>query len=168
MSRPINSGAYCSWLTDKGSLTFRLQQRYVRFGVRRLRSGLGKPIADECALMKLPIQNRAFTRNVLLMGGSQAVVFAHSVLPLNSLRGVWSDLGSLGNKPLGATLFANRKVQRTPLEYKKLSKNNALYRAAVENLNVNPSFLWARRSVFRLNSTNILVTEVFLPAILEK
>ena len=93
-------------------------------------------------------------------------MFAHSVLPRGSLRGAWNGLGRLGNKPLGATLFANPKVKRTPLSYKKLTPNHALYQHAIQYLTQKPSYLWARRSIFSLNCANIMVTEVFLPQLL--
>jgi chorismate--pyruvate lyase len=88
------------------------------------------------------------------------------VLPRASLRGAWNGLGRLGNKPLGATLFANPKVKRTPLSYKKLTSNHALYQHAVQHLTDKPSYLWARRSIFSLSCANIMVTEVFLPQLL--
>jgi len=102
----------------------------------------------------------------LLYGGQRPVVFAHSILPRKSLRGVWHGLGKLGNKPLGATLFANPRVKRTTLSYKKLSPNHTLYHHAVKYLTTKPASLWARRSVFSLNCATIMVTEVFLPNIL--
>ena len=89
-----------------------------------------------------------------------------SVLPRASLSGAWQDLGKLGNKPLGTALFANPKIKRTPLEYKKLSRNHTLYQRATQHLINKPSYLWARRSVFSLNCATILVTEVFLPQLL--
>jgi len=88
-------------------------------------------------------------------------VFAHSVLPHKSLRGRWLALSRLGNKPLGATLFANPRVKRTALSYKKLSRHHALYKHAAKGLNDKPPYLWARRSVFSLNCANIMLTEVF-------
>jgi chorismate--pyruvate lyase len=95
------------------------------------------------------------------------VVFAHSVLPRSSLRGAWHNLGRLGAKPLGAVLFANPEVTRTPLAFRKLLPHHALYTRAVEHLAERPACLWARRSVFMLNNAPILVTEVFLPGVLE-
>ena len=94
-----------------------------------------KPIQDEAVLLHQASYKTALIREVLLMGDHQPVVFAHSVLPRVSLRGAWNGLGRLGNKPLGATLFANPKVKRTPLSYKKLTPNHALYQHAVKHLN---------------------------------
>lgn len=107
-------------------------------------------------------------REVHLLGNGQPVVFAHSVLPRHHLRGAWLGLRVLGNKPLGASLFANPKVCRTALEFKKLSSHHQLYRLAVAHLHPaqTPKELWARRSIFILNRAKIMVTEVFLPHVL--
>lgn len=164
--RPLNGGIYQHWLTDNGSLTARLQKKYQTFSVRPLTVKYVKPIQDEAALLHLHIGKAALVREVLLFGNGAPVVFAHSVLPRGSLRGLWHGLGRLGTKPLGATLFANPRVKRTPLSYKKLSSNHALYRQAAKHLSKMPPYLWARRSIFSLSCANIMVTEVFLPHII--
>ena len=155
------------WLIDSGSLTTRLQQRYIKFAVKPVVVKYAKPIADESALLHFPAHKTALIREVLLMGNNQPVVFAHSVLPRESLRGAWNGLGRLGNKPLGATLFANPVVKRTPLSYKKLSPHHKLFQHATAHLTIKPTHLWARRSIFSLNRARILVTEVFLPQLLK-
>ncbi|MDZ4141472.1 MAG: chorismate lyase [Methylotenera sp.] len=166
LKKPFASQLFYAWLIDSGSLTARLQQRYTSFSVKPVVVKYAKPMQDEAALLHLPICKTALIREVLLMGYNQPVVFAHSVLPRASLRGAWNGLGRLGNKPLGATLFANPKVIRTPLSYKKLTPNSALYRHATQHLTSKPGYLWARRSIFSLNCANIMVTEVFLPQLL--
>lgn len=163
LKKPFLSQQYTAWLIERGSLTARLQCRYADFAVQTVRLVDSKPLKDEAYLLHSAMHQFALVREVLLKGNQQAVVFAHSVLPKNSLRGAWCGLGKLGNKPLGATLFANPRVKRTPISYKKLSANHALYQHAVQYLTAKPSFLWARRSVFSLNCASILVTEVFLP-----
>ena len=155
-----------SWLTDSGSLTYRLKRQYPDFFVFPLRLKNAKALLDETALLGLKASQYVCNREVLLMGGHQPLVFAHSILPKKSLRGAWIKLGKLDNKPLGAALFANPKVVRAPLRFKKLSPHQALYQKATKHLTNKPAYLWARRSVFSLNHANILVTEVFLPQIL--
>ena len=166
--KPVLAGAFQSWLIDTGSLTARLQQRYSQFSVKPVAVKYAKPITDESTLLHLPAHKTTLIREVLLIGNKLPVVFAHSVLPRASLRGAWNGLGRLGNKPLGATLFANPVVKRTPLRYKKLSPQHALYQHAVQHLSHKPAYLWARRSIFSLNCANILVTEIFLPQLLQK
>ena len=168
LKKPVFSEKYQHWLTDKGSLTVRLQQRYAKFSVKPISLNYAKPLQDEVRLLKLLTHQTTLIREVLLVGNHEPVVFAHSVLPRTSLRGRWNRLGKLGNKPLGATLFANPKVKRTPLTFKKLSRHHPLYKRATKHLTQKPSYLWARRSVFSLNCANILVTEIFLPQILNK
>ena len=177
LKRPISAHALHHWLIDNGSLTASLQARYPDFSVRPTAVQLAKPALGEADLMHIARRQTALIREVLLIGNQQPVVFAHSVLPRASLRGAWHGLGKLGNKPLGATLFANPKVKRTALQYKKLSACSPISMRVAEHLQTGPQALWARRSIFSLCSTNklntvnsncakILVTEVFLPALI--
>jgi chorismate lyase len=163
LRKPFSTWDYKGWLVDKASLTSRLQQRYADFHVQPLSQLRAKPIVGEADLLGFKHSKTMQVREVLLIGSHQPVVFAHSVLPAMSLRGGWCKLGKLGNKPLGAALFKNPRVIRTPLSYKKLSINDALYQKAVKYLTHPPTYLWARRSIFSLNCAKILVTEVFLP-----
>ena len=167
LKKPMLAQTLQSWLIDTGSLTARLQLRYKHFAVKPVAGKYAKPINDESALLHLPAHKTALIREVLLMGNNQPVVFAHSVLPRTSLRGAWHGLGRLGNKPLGATLFANPKVKRTPLEYKKLPRHHLISMRVAEHTQTNPQALWARRSIFSLNCAKILVTEVFLEQLLK-
>lgn len=171
IKQPMHSGAYRTWLIDRGSLTQRLQAKSQHFNVRALRLNRTKPQIDEAKILKIPQHQLALLREVLLLDQEQPLVFAHSVLPDKSMRGAWLGLSRLGNKPLGAALFSDPQVTRTPLQYKKINRQHALYRQAIKYLETPPLTLWARRSVFQLNSAFnrhvIMVTEVFLPNILE-
>lgn len=168
LKKPMLSGAYRKWLIDDGSLTARLKVRYADFAVQPILLKNSKSFTDESALLGYKANQQALIREVLLMGNNQAVVFAHSVLPRASLRGAWHGLGKLGNKPLGATLFANPRVKRTALQYKKLLPCNPISMRVSEHLQIIPITLWARRSIFSLNCAKILVTEVFLNDILNE
>lgn len=165
---PINSGAYRPWLLESGSLTKRLQASTKHFAVRPVMQGRFKPAHDEAYLLGLAPYQQHLLREVMLMNGKNPVVFAHSVLPEKSLHGDWQALGRLGNRPLGAALFANPCIIRTPLQFKKLGEQHWLYRQVAKYISPLPSMLWARRSVFQRNKVRaIMVTEVFLPAVLD-
>lgn len=163
LRKPLSTLDVRHWLVDEASLTLRLQLRYADFYVQPLFQNREKPITDEANLLGFKQPTTMQVREVLLIGDNQPVVFAHSVLPDTSLRGDWCQLGKLGNKPLGEALFKNPRVIRAPLSYKKLTINDVLYRKAIKHLINPPVYLWARRSIFRLNCAKILVTEVFLP-----
>lgn len=154
------------WLRDHGSLTQRIQQRCTHFAVRGVRSGLARIAFDESALLGIAPQRFAWSREVFLHADDQPVVFAHSALAREHLRGAWAAVRSLGSKPLGALLFAHPLVEREPLHYKALCSNHPLYKSATAVLKDPPNRLWARRSLFHLHGAPLLVTEVFLPEIL--
>lgn len=156
------------WLQERGSLTSRLKRQYADFSVQVLAQGWRKPHADEQVLLQLPAHQHAWVREVMLMGQGQPQVFAHSVIARQGLRGAWCDLRHLGRRPLGATLFANPRVQRSQLHYRKLPLSHPLYKAFCRHVPQQPSpVLWARRSLFCLQYHRLLVTEVFLASCAE-
>ncbi len=167
LAAPVGAGGYRHWLRDRGSLTQRLQARCAAFAVEGLRLRWARPQPDEARLLGLPRHERARLREVTLCCAGTPVIFARSVLPGRSLRGPWRALAYLGSRPLGAALFADPRVARTPLAYRKLTPAHALYRRAAAVLDAPPACLWARRSVFWREDAPILVTEVFLPGVLE-
>ena len=154
------------WLCDRGSLTHRIQQRCTRFAVDKVCTGLARIAPDESALLGIAPQQLAYSREVFLYADDQPVVFAHSALVPEHLRSAWSSVRMLGNKPLGALLFAHPLVERKPLHYKALRNMHPLYQRAATVLGDPPPRLWARRSLFYLHGAPLLVTEVFLPGIL--
>ncbi len=168
LPRPAGSGAYLHWLVDAGSLTARLRASSDQFAVTGITQRWARPQPDEARLLGLQLRERALLREVCLNCDGSPVVFAHSVLPRSSLSGSWHDLGRLGSRPLGEALFANARVMRTPLMFRKLLPGHALYQRAAAVLQGRPACLWARRSVFMLEGSSILVTEVFLPGVLDQ
>ena len=160
-------GAARDWLTDQGSLTRRIIGHCPQFSVRHVSQRWGRADLDEALMCSLNAKPTALLREVFLYCHETPVVFAHSVLPHSSLRGAWTKLGKLGNRPLGAALFANPCVRRVALEFKRLDPRHPLYRRACARFDRRPPYLWARRSLFKLQGRRILVTEVFLPTLME-
>lgn len=155
------------WLQNSGSLTRHIQQRCKNFRVEPVFQSLATACDDELAILKLRPRELAHVREVYLYCGKIPVVFAHSVVVRKNLRGAWYGLSKLGNKSLGTVLFTNPVIKRTPLRFRKLNLTHPLFHRACKNMQVAPDKLWARRSLFTLHGQPILVTEVFLPAILE-
>jgi chorismate--pyruvate lyase len=163
---PRRNAAYHAWLTERGSLTRRIVSRCRDgFRVRVLRFELGKPCQGEARLLGLAPCQLAWIREVLLYCGDQPVVFAHSVLPTDGINGPWRSLTGLGNRPLGEALFSDPRIERGRLNLLIVNPRHPLHRRVEKALAV-PNGLPARRSLFSLSGHPILVTEVFLPAIL--
>ena len=154
------------WLLDRGSLTCRIQLRCENFRLDVLSQRLAAARRDERAVIGVRADADCMVREISLNCGSQPLVFAHSVVEPCALRGPWHMLMTLGTRPLGAAVFSNPRVERYALRFRKIGRQHALYRHASEFIARPPPTLWARRSVFVLRNSRLLVTEVFLPAIL--
>lgn len=153
------------WLTDAGSLTARVRARCSRLEVQVLAQSLARPHRDEAMLLGMRAGEIGWLREVLLVADGVPVVYARSLLPRRNLRGGWRLLAGIGNRPLGAALFADPRISRSPLACRRLDRRDARYhRALVASDSAAPA-LWARRSVFRLKRRSLMVCEVFLPAI---
>ncbi len=155
------------WLRDAGSLTRRIMLRSERFAVEITHEGKTPVAQDESRVLGLAQGRLVWSRDVFLHADDRPVVFAHSACRLESLDGAWQSLRGLGTRPLGAVLFSHPEVMRLPLHYNALGKGHPLYRLAARALDDAPARMWARRSLFYLHNEPLLVTEVFLPDILE-
>jgi len=155
------------WLIDRGSLTARIERRCDHFRIKLLRQSLAAPTRDEYRMIGVRDGARCMVREVALECDGQPVVFAHSVVARRALRGPWRMVIGLGRRPLGAALFADPRIERHPLHFRRLQRDDTLYRRAIGVANLPCAALWARRSLFVAHGARLLVTEVFLPSLLE-
>ncbi|MBS1161502.1 MAG: chorismate lyase [Proteobacteria bacterium] len=152
-----------SWLQEPGSLTLRCQQHCRTFRVRLLRYARARPLADR-GLVADAGRELARVREVLLECDGVPVIFAHTTL-LGRSRGRLSRwLARLGSRSLGSLLFTHAGFRRGAIEFRRLDSRHPLYQRAAA-LAATEKYLWARRSLHRLGRQQVVVTEVFLPAI---
>jgi chorismate--pyruvate lyase len=163
---PAAAGAYRPWLTDRGSLTARIAERCPGVRVELVFQGLRRPDRDERFMFPAGRRARVLVREVFLYCRDTPVVFAHTVLDPADLCGPWRSVAKLGTRPLGAALFADARIARHPLRSRKIGWHHELHRRLSLRVAHAPRSLWARRSLFHLHDSPILVTEVFLPEIL--
>jgi chorismate--pyruvate lyase len=164
----VANRSFASWLTERGSLTWRLRARCRRLLLILLRQQLARPLPDEVALLGLRPGQRAWVREVLLLADDQPVLYAHSVTCVQSLRAAWRPLRGLGLTPAGDAIFARRGTWRGPIRVRRLRTGDRLHRAAHVAMGSEAELLptlWARRSPFVHAGQALWVTEVFLPAI---
>jgi chorismate--pyruvate lyase len=159
-----------AWLSDPGSMTFKLRARCEQLRVQRLRQHSGNALADECAMLALRARDPVEQRDVILHCDGVPVLFGHTVTPLASAA-AWPFFRRLGNRPLGSSLFADPLVTRAPIQYARLHAAHPLVRRLSQAL--TPAQLqqylrlplYARRSLFCRHGSLMLVTDVFLPAL---
>lgn len=146
--------AWRNWILDRGSLTQRLKDySQNHFSVQVISQAKRTPLNSERLTLKQRMRQACIIREVALLCYDQPAVYARSVIPLSTLRGKARRLACLGNKPLGAFLFQYRQMSRGPLEI-------APFRCLINQDNRSG---WGRRSVFYLNKRPLLVSEFFLP-----
>lgn len=144
------------WLTLQGSLTRALRQRCrEQFAVRILTEGFQTPAPDERQRLGLPERQVAWVREVQLCGDGRPWVLARTIFPLSTLSGPERRLRHLGRQPLGAFLFRDGRWQRDPFEAGLIQAPRAS----------EPSL--ARRSCFRADGQQILVSEFFYDRLLD-
>jgi len=153
-----------AWLLDPASLTRRLQGLCAgEFRVRVLSQVRGRPRLDEARVLGMRRGGLAIIRQVQLLCNEHPRVYARTVIPISSLQGRLRRLASLGVRPLGAMLFADRGMRRGIVELARIRPGEMLYADAVrDSLQANGE-IWGRRSIFRLAQKPLLVSEIFLP-----
>ncbi len=154
------------WLLGTGSLTERLIQACPGcFSVRVLDEGWRRPRLDETRTLNMLPASVGWVREVQLLCDGKPWVFARTIVPATTLTGPQRQLAYLGDRPLGAFLFADPAMQRGSVELARICRGQAMFGSATEGLAHLPGHLWGRRSVFRVGGKPLLVTEVFLPAV---
>jgi len=156
-----------SFLFQNGSLSRFIQQRCKEsFHIDLINESWCYPMPDELHLLSLRNHEITFTRESWLKCGDQRLVYARTVIPRKTLKGKSHELTRLGTKPLGKILFNDNKTYRTNMRYAKIPVHCELHKETTKDTDVT-SDLWGRQSLFYINNKPLLVTEVFLPAILQ-
>jgi chorismate--pyruvate lyase len=161
-------GLMRDWLTTPGSLTARLMAHSSAFRVQRLHQKPASCLLDETAPIGLARRERVREREVLLCCDDVPVVFGHTVVPMSATARDWPLFSALGERSLGSTLFYDPKVRRGLLEFARLRPSHPLLarvRGALD-ADLNGNNFYARRCVYRRHQGLLMVTEVFLPAVL--
>ena len=112
----------------------------------------------EALAMTLEHVRSALVRQVLLCSDEKPLVYARTVIPSTTIQGAQRRYANMGNRPLGAMLFADRTMRREEVEVGVLPANHAALQYSKYDGPV-----WGRRSVFRVSNKPLLVAEYFLP-----
>lgn len=166
----VNAPAgYRPWLTARGSLTARLTAHSGAFRVQRLHQNAALCLADEARAVGMARPGRVWEREVLLRCDGQPVVFAHTVVPMSCSASDWPLFSALGERSLGSTLFYDPQVRRGELEFARIRAGHPLWQRAHAALGGGDpgAIYYARRCLYRRHQGSLLVTEVFLPAVLD-
>lgn len=155
-----------SWVYDPGSLTRRVQQSCDgQFRVEVIAQYHGRPLLNEATRLRVHIDQAALIREVYLYCDTTPWVYARTIIPHSTLTGRQRQLAHLGNRPLGAALFADPSMRRDEVEVACMRPIHRLFDTATATLAQTPEMIWGRRSVFYVGRKPLLVNEVFLPPV---
>jgi len=148
---------WLDWLLEPGSLTARLQRTGHAFSLQLL----SQQNIELPAFLQQRWQTRCgLLREVVLLLDQQPCIYAQSFLPDHTVAAL-QPLADLGTMPLGHYIFTQPDLQRSGIEL-------ALFNAGLQLRTVGrlPQ-LWGRRSYFTLSHHELLVQELYLPALAE-
>lgn len=153
------------WLLRDGSLTAALTQLAGgNLTVEVVRQQIAPVRPSEARALKVRFPSQALVREVILKGEGEPWIFARSLIALTHLNGELRRLRQQGQVPLGHFLFRQRSLSRTPFELAAIEARHQY--APATALQDQPAL--ARRSVFSIKQHPLLVSEVYLPALVAR
>lgn len=165
MSLPCATGLRY-WLQVEGSLTSRLRVHgHVDVLVQQQGSHALWP--SERSDLQVPC---GYVREVVLLLDGRPAVWARSATTPCAIKGPWRAMRGLGARPLAELLFAERRVEREPLQVQHLSRGGPMANhiqsqwQALEQQSADAAVpRWARSSVFWRHGQPLRVMEAFSP-----
>lgn len=155
------------WLHETGSLTKRLRRVYGNQLAVKLLFHHWKPaFAEECRVLGTPHHRYQLIREVLLHVGGKPLVLARTVLPEHTIRIAHRNLSHLGTRPLGEVIFAYPDLELRQRYFSSAQTNS--WSTAVQSAFQVGQAVWGRRTLYAIHHQPLLVSEFFLPAILDQ
>lgn len=156
--------ALLHWLFDASSLTSRLINLCGKdFTVRVISQRWQVLGSEEASAMSLNHSGAALVRQVLLCCNGVPMVYARTIIPAITIQGAQRRYANMGNRPLGAILFADRTMLREEVQVAKLPASHDAHQYTESKQPV-----WGRRSVFRVSGKPLLVSEYFFPELIAR
>ncbi|TRX00656.1 chorismate--pyruvate lyase family protein [Candidatus Methylobacter oryzae] len=155
-----------SWTYEPGSLTQRLRDYYgdaVR--VKILLQQWNTPFLSERRLLKLRESRYSLIREVLLYANAKPLILARTIIPAKTIKAAKRNLAHLGNRPLGEVIFSYPKLERIEMDVTLIDLPVWTQPAIAEGRIIEP--VRGRRTVYAVAHRQMLVSEFFLPGVLE-
>lgn len=155
-----------SWTYESGSLTRRLRSFYGNaVAVKILLQRWHKPFLSERRLLKLPEHQYSLTREVLLHANGKPLILARTIIPAATIKATQNHLSHLGNRPLGEIIFSYPGLERMAMDV-TLIKPSAWKKPVLAETAIGQP-VWGRRTVYVISHKQMLVSEFFLPDVLD-
>ena len=154
------------WLYEPGSLTKRIKYSVGdSFAVKVLFHHWRVPFLSESRLLRQPHDQYCLTREVLLTGADKPLILARTIIPSTTLTGTQRILSRLGNRPLGEVIFSYPGLQRLEMDVAYVEQNN-WSELIMKKADISQA-VWGRRTIYAIKHRQMLVSEFFLPGVID-
>lgn len=151
------------WISYSHSMTKRMQHHCQTVRIEVIASHVGMPTFNEARLLQLAPRRAALIREIIMWCDEQPWLYGRTIAPLATVDSELPRLYRLGTVAIGKLLFRHRNMQRSPFAYAKLLPGQALYQETERWQQSSAKWLLARHSEFKLSEKKLLLTEIFLP-----
>ncbi|QIR13111.1 chorismate--pyruvate lyase family protein [Shewanella aestuarii] len=155
------------WLLANGSLTEKLKKHCDTFTVTVLGEHLLNPLPGEFPTTDNN-NHPIWVREVLLSLDNIPWVFARTLIPQDLLHNPQHNFSHLGNRPLGELLFTSDNIVPGRIEVAEFETCSRLAQLATSLSQTVNDTLWGRRRYFHIGNSQLIVSEIFLPAAVQQ
>ena len=145
-SLEVRNKEILSWLNEAGSITSRIKS-FSNFKLKLLKDGPGEVDASEDDLIISNYRENNI-REVLLYSDEKPLIYAKSIIPLETIRLGLGVLGNLKENPLGDILFSNPKIKKEYMLFSKFESNKKIF--------------YGRKGIYTVKGYPFSVCEIFL------
>jgi len=145
-SLEVQNKEILSWLNESGSITSRIKS-FSDFKLKLLRDSPGEVDAavDDLIISNYKENN---IREVLLYSDEEPLIYAKSIIPLETIRLGLGVLGNLKENPLGDILFSNPEIKKEYMLFSKFESNKRIF--------------YGRKGIYTVKGFPFSVCEIFL------
>ena len=145
-SLEVQNKEILSWLNESGSITSRIKS-FSDFKLKLLRDSPGEVDAavDDLIISNYKENN---IREVLLYSDEEPLIYAKSIIPLETIRLGLGVLGNLKENPLGDILFSNPEIKKEYMLFSKFESNKKIF--------------YGRKGIYTVRGFPFSVCEIFL------
>ena len=145
-SLEVRNKEILSWLNEGGSITSRIKL-FSNFKLELLKDGPGEVdiIEDDLIISNYEENN---IREVILLSNEEPLIYAKSIIPLETIKLGLNILGNLKENPLGDILFSNPEIKKKYMLFARFQSKEEIF--------------YGRKGIYTVKGYPFSVCEIFL------
>ena len=145
-SLEVRNKEILSWLNEAGSITSRIKS-FSNFKLKLLKDGPGEVdiIEDDLIISNYEENN---IREVILLSNEEPLIYAKSIIPLETIKLGLNILGNLKENPLGDILFSNPEIKKKYMLFARFQSKEEIF--------------YGRKGIYTVKGYPFSVCEIFL------